>query len=70
MAFQAMNHGLEARAASPPRIEATDNLPADSALVLLLPLIRGYAPPPSSPRKRGSKSQEQRATGGSPLSRG
>ena len=25
MAFQAMNHGLEARVTSPPRTEATDN---------------------------------------------
>ena len=33
MAFQAMNHGLEARATSPPRTEATHNLKADRALV-------------------------------------
>ena len=34
MAFQAMNHGLEARATSPPRIEAAHNLEAESVLVL------------------------------------
>ena len=32
MAFQAMNHGLEARATSPQEFEATHNLKADSAL--------------------------------------
>ena len=32
MAFQAMNHGLEARATSPQTLEATHNLKADSAL--------------------------------------
>ena len=33
MAFQAMNHGLEARATSPQKLEATHNLKTDSALV-------------------------------------
>jgi len=32
MAFQAMNHGLEARATSRPRIRATHNVKADRVL--------------------------------------
>ena len=32
MAFQAMNHGLEARAASRSRMKVTHNLSADRAL--------------------------------------
>ena len=39
MAFQAMNHGLEARATSPPRVEATHNSREDR--VLALPQIAG-----------------------------
>ncbi len=41
MAFQAMNHGLEARATSPPTIQATWQFKADSVLAPLQPLIRG-----------------------------
>jgi len=44
MAFQAMNHGLEARATSSPRIGATHNLRAERVLVFLQPLICGYSP--------------------------
>ena len=63
MAFQAMNHGLEARATSPHKLETIHNSKTDRALVPLQPLICGCpTPPPSSPQKGLSKNSSAAVT--------
>ncbi len=44
MAFQAMNHGLEARATSPQELETFHNSQAESALVTWIKTYVGRAP--------------------------
>ena len=53
MAFQAMNHGLKARAVSPPRTKVTHNPKADSVRVLGPSQIVGNPALHRHPRKSG-----------------
>jgi len=53
MAFQAMNHGLKARAVLPPTTKATHNFKADSVRVLGPSQIVGNPAPTVIPAKAG-----------------